>query len=245
MAEAKLGVLVQDIRGKAGTVVFQMSEGGLIIRPRVMGTNPNTPAQRAVRAALTKAARDWSNFSPTTVATWNAYAHNLNLHNHVSGRSYHPHGINAYMHLACKFYQVNPSGTAPTTPPTTAFNGDTIQITATADTGTVTFTASAPNSADVTTEFLLQPLRNANRKPSKKGYRSKGFFAFSSGNLTHDIEVPAGYYAAGYRFVNSATGQATEPVYLDIQQVTLSISQGNSNKGKAESTSNGKTKKAA
>lgn len=43
----------------------------------------------------------------------------------------------------------------------------------------------------------------------------------------------AGYYAAGYRFVDSLTGQATPPVYLPVQQVALSL------------TSTDKQKKAA
>ena len=53
----------------------------------------------------------------------------------------------------------------------------------------VTFTATAPNATNVTTEFLLQPLANINRKPQKKGYRSKGLFTFVTGTLTHAITV--------------------------------------------------------
>lgn len=166
------------------------------------------------------------------MAAWRNYAGFLNHENYVTGKKYHPSGINAYTELACKFYQVNPTGTAPSTPPTSAFNGDNIAITATAGTGMVTFTASAANATNVTTEFLLQPLANANRKPQKKGYRSKGFFAFVAGTLTHDVTVPAGFYAAGYRFVNSATGQATEPVFLAVQSVALSLSAGNQTSAK-------------
>jgi len=239
MAEAQLGVLLQSLAGKAGTAVFQRSSNGIVVRPRVKGANPRTPAQEAVRAALTKASRDWASFNPAQVAEWRQFASFQVHHDQISGKGYKPQGINAYMELACKFYLVNPNGTAPTTPPATPFEGDTVTITATADTGTITFTASGANAANVTTEFLLQPLRNANRKPQKNGYRSKGFFAFSAGNLSHEIEVPSGYYAAGYRFVNSATGQATEPKYLTVQQVTLSLASGKDEKG------TGKAKKAA
>jgi hypothetical protein len=118
-------------------------------------------------------------------------------------------------------------------PPATSFDGDAITITATASTGKVTFTASAANATNVVTEFLLQPLANVNRTPQKGAYRSKGFFHFATGTLSHDVTVQARYYAAAYRLVNSATGQETAPVYLDVQAVTLSVAE------------NQKTKKAA
>lgn len=231
MAKAELGVLLQDLRGKAGNVVFQKSKEGLIVRPRVRGTNPNTPAQVAVRTSLTRASQAFEALTLTQNLAWKSYASTIIRHS--GAKSYSPTAINAFTELAAKFLQVNPSGTIPLTPPATQFNGDTITITASASAGKVTFTASAANATNVKTEFLLQPLKNINRKPSAKGYRSKGFFAFVVGTLTHDVTVPAGFYAAGYRFVNTLTGQATEPVYLTTQTVTLSLSAGGRNSSKA------------
>ena len=34
---------------------------------------------------------------------------------------------------------------------------------------------------------------------------------FTSGDLSHGVTVPAGYYAVGFKFVDTATGQGTEP----------------------------------
>lgn len=224
MAKADLGVILQSLSGKAGNAVFHRSKEGIILGPRVKGRNPNTPAQQLVRAALTKATRDWKNFDTATVQNWERYAQALTFHTNSSGKAYNPPGINAYVELASKFYQVNPSGTAPSDPPAAAFEGDSITFTVAADTGKVTFTASGANAAGVTTEFLLQPLKSANRKPQSNGYRGKGFHAFVAGTLSWDIEVPSGYYAAGYRFVKTATGQASAPVLLgEVQQVTFSV----------------------
>lgn len=74
------------------------------------------------------------------------------------------------------------------------------------------------------TEFLLQPLAGPNRTPQAGAYRSHGFFAFVAGTLSHDVDVPPGTYAAAYRFVNSATGQESGLVSLDVQQVTFALS---------------------
>lgn len=46
MAKAELGILLQDLRGKAGNTVFQGGPEGLIVRAKVRGTNPDTPANR-------------------------------------------------------------------------------------------------------------------------------------------------------------------------------------------------------
>jgi hypothetical protein len=226
MAKAELGVLLQDLRGKAGNVVFQKSRDGLVVKPRVKGTNPRTPAQLAVRSYLTRAAQAYQALTPTQALAWRNYASTQVKRNPVSGKTYNPTAMNAFTELASKFLQISPTGTIPLTPPANPFYGDTITVTATAATGKVTFTASAANASNVKTEFLLQPLKNANRKPNAKGYRTKGFFAYIAGTLTYDVIVPSGYYAAAYRFVNSQTGQQTEPVYLAVQQVTFSVSSG-------------------
>ncbi|RYG26440.1 hypothetical protein EON82_03335 [bacterium] len=92
--------------------------------------------------------------------------------------------------------------------------------------GKVTFTASAANSTNVTTELLLQPLKNANRKPSSRGYRIKAYNSFAAGTLTKDVTVPPGYYAAAYRFVSKTTGQSTPLVYLAVSGLALGLEDG-------------------
>ena len=45
MAQGSLGVLFNNISGKAGSVVFSRSKDGTVIRPRVTARNPRTAAQ--------------------------------------------------------------------------------------------------------------------------------------------------------------------------------------------------------
>ena len=154
------------------------------------------------------------------MSNWKTYAATITKHNARTGKAYSPTAINAYNSLSAKFLQVNPTGTFPTTPPAAAFNGDTITVTAVGTIGAMTFTGSAANGTNIKTEFLLQPLKSKNRTPTAKGYRSKGFAAYAAGALTVTVVVPAGWYVPAYRFVNTATGQATTPVILPAIQAT-------------------------
>jgi hypothetical protein len=160
------------------------------------------------------------------VTAWTAYAATLPQVAKRSGRKVKVTAINAFCGLADKFLQVTPGGTVPMVPPTAAFLGDSLTITAAAGMGQVTFTAGAANSAGTTTELLLQPLKGKNRVPTAKGYRTKAFKAFATGSLTQTVSVPTGFYAAAYRYVNAATGQATALVPVGVQTVALSVVDG-------------------
>jgi len=209
MSKANLSVLMEDLRGKAGNVVFKKTKDGTIVTPRVTPSNPKTAAQVLVRGALTTSSRQWKNFATAQVTAWEAYAD--------SNAPDYDSGINAFMKLGIKAILANGgSGTAPTTPPTTAFTGDTIKVNVTAGVGKLTFTANTANATGVATELLIQPLKSKNRKPSSGAYKSGAYVSFVTGTLSRDVIVPVGFYAAGYRFVNLATGQASNPVYLTL-----------------------------
>lgn len=229
MAKAELTVLTNAISGSAGNVTFVEGKEGTIVRSRTRPKNPSTPAQQAVRAAFTKCTRLWSGFTTAQIQAWEKWASKTTEHDEVTGKGFKSTGFNAFVKLAAKYLQVNPSGTVPTAPPSTPFGGDVVAFTVTAGTGKLTFTADKANAAGVTTELLIQPLVNKNRKPGK-AYKSAGFFTFTSGSLSRDVAVPAGWYAAAYRFVMSATGQDTQVQTLAVHQVTFAVEQGGTQK---------------
>lgn len=240
MAKVAYSTVVNEASGKAGTVVWRKHRSGPNFSVRVSPKNPDTAAQRAVRGYLSKAAKTFEGMTPAQVAVWDAYGETIVRHNPLTGGTYTSTGIAAFIELTVKFLQNNPGGTIPLVPPSSEFTGDSITVTASAGTGVVTFTASAPNSAGVMTELLLQKLPNTHREPSKNGYRSMQFFNFAVGVLTRNVSVPAGFYAAGYRFVKASTGQATPMVALPVQTVALSMA-----KGGAPSSAKPKAKKPA
>lgn len=234
--KAALSIAFDELRGKAGSVVVRNGRTGLVVVPRKSGKNPRTAAQQTARQNLAKAAAAFKGLTPTQLAAWKTYAAGLNRVNPVNGESYHPTAIDAFVGLTTKFLQATPNGTIPLTPPTTAFAGDSITVTATAGVGKVTFNGSGSNTAGVKTELLLQPLASANRTPNAKSYRTKAVVALTSGS-PQDVSVPAGYYAAAYRFIKTATGQATNLQPIGVATVTLSVSESEPKSSTSGSTS--------
>lgn len=226
MAKIAYSTVINEASGKAGSVVWRKHRSGPNFSVRVSPKNPDTAAQRAVRGYLSKAAKTFEGLTPAQVAVWDAYGETITRHNPITGGTYTSTGIAAFIELTVKFLQNNPGGTIPLVPPSSEFIGDNAVISATAGTGVVTFTSTQANSAGVMTELLLQKLPNSHREPSKNGYRSMQFFAFSSGILTRNVSVPTGFYAAGYRFVKASTGQASPMVALPVQTVALSVAKG-------------------
>jgi hypothetical protein len=215
--------MLDEMSGKAGSVVYVKTKIGTIVRPRRTPANPNTPAQEAVRANLTKASRAYEALTPTQIDQWEAYAKTITKIHPITGEPYNPTGIAVFVALATKFLQVNPNGVIPLLPPAADFNGDNLTITVSTGLGQLTFSSNAANSANTKTELLVQRLRNRNRNPQKLGYRNKAFVAFAPGNLSANVPVTPGAYACAVRYVNTQTGQATELVPLTIQVVAMSV----------------------
>lgn len=230
LAKLRRTVLVSGLSGSSGPVTFKITSEGTIVGERTTPKNPSTPAQVAARTRLTTASRTFQGFTQAQEDAWNAYAEFHRRNDDTTQQRKFLSGIDAYVGLATKFMQANNGGTPPSSPPTTPFAGDTISITATASTGTVTFTASGANAAGVKTELLLQRVASRLRNPSTKGYRSKAFVTFTTPGQEVDVNVPPGWYAAAYRFVKSSTGQASNLVPIGVSQVSLAIEQGTSKK---------------
>ena len=221
MAAADLGILVQTLRGKVGNAVFVKAKGGgTTVRARTRVTNPKTAAQVSVRGNLGRGSTLYKNMSAPQIALWRAYSQNLTFTSKKSGRKYVPSAIQAFDQLAAKFAQISPGTAVPMVPPTGGFAGDTVGLTATGNAGTIVFTASAGNAVGVKTELLVQLLKSKNRLPTAKGYRTKIFVTFSTGNLISTVPMAPGTYALAYRFVEVATGRETALVPISIQTVS-------------------------
>ncbi|MBX3112535.1 MAG: hypothetical protein KF857_11040 [Fimbriimonadaceae bacterium] len=223
MAKLKRTVIVGGLSGSSGPVTFKLTSEGTIVSERTSPANPGTAAQQAARGRFTTAATTYRGLTAAQVEAWDAYAQSHVEHDPVTGTRKFADGINAYIGLATKWLQANTTGTPPATPPATGFTPPDITMTAAGGTGKVTFTASAATPLGVKAELLVQRLSGANRKPQKGGYRSKAIVAFTAGGLSQDVTVSSGYWAAAYRFVNTATGQASDLQEIGVQTVSLSL----------------------
>ncbi len=233
MAKVKLSAFSTALSGKLGNLSFSNTKEGTIMRERVTPRNPSTPAQVAVRAAFTKATKQWATLTTGQLSAWYAYAKSYTNVEETTEKTYNSEGFNAFVKLAAKWYAVNSTGTAPVNPPLSTFDGDPITITATAQVGGVKFTASAANRSGTTTALLIAALGGKNRQANASQYREKLYFTFAAGTLDKVVTLPAGFYAAGYSFVNTATGQESAPVLLGtVGGVTYAVSDGGESKGK-------------
>ena len=227
MAKFAFSALVENASGRMGSVVWTRARNGATARTWTQVSNPRTNAQTQVRQSFAQAARTFANMTPAQAAAWNAYGQTITRTNPLNGKTYHPAGIDIFMAYATKFLQLSPSGTIPVAPPASPFVGDSISLTAESESpGVISFNASGPNSAGVTTELLIQKLPGSNRKPNPEGYQHAAFKVFTSGSLKQDVNVVAGHYAAAYRFVKNSTGQATELVTLPVMTIGLSVEVG-------------------
>lgn len=216
MARVRLAPYMTAISGRMGGVVYKKTRFGTEMAEFEAPSNPNTSAQQTVRSNFRKSAQQWRTLTLAQAAAWRAYAAQQSIEEEVTTERYKPTGFNMFLKLAAKWFAVNPGqSSAPASPPTTSFAGDSITLTASSEgAGTIDFTASGPNAANVTTAILFQRVSGPNSDPVDGAYKIAKYFRFVSGTLSTSINVPPGYYAVGYQFVNTATGQTVSPVHL-------------------------------
>ena len=217
MAIIRLAPFINAMSGRMGGVVYKSTRFGTEMAEFEAPSNPNTAAQQAVRGNFKKSTQQWRNLTPSQAAMWRAFSATQYVEEYISEKRYKPTGFNVFVKLAAKWYAVNATGTAPATPPATAFGGDTITVTAApGDAGTIEFDATAPNATNVTTALLIQRVPNANADPVDGAYKIGKYFRYITGTLSTTVTVTPGYYAVGYQFVSTATGQVSSPVFLGI-----------------------------
>lgn len=209
MATLRLGAFASGLTGKSGSTVFVQTPGGVLVRDRVIPANPQTPSQVAARMRLRKATAAWSNLDPEVVERWEAYAQELAERDPATGFMRSPRPMNVFCALYMKLLTLDPTTSPPQDPPAQPFFGDRASMVAHGEPGAVRFEAVTPNGPGTVTELLLQPLASRNRAVYPRKYRAQGFHAFAEAGESLVVPAPPGWTAAGYRFVDSATGRAT------------------------------------
>lgn len=72
--KAKLSILVEDLRGKAGNVVGKQSQSGQIMMVRSIGRDPKSQTQIKSRLLLTVLSKKWAALTQAQRDQWNTYA---------------------------------------------------------------------------------------------------------------------------------------------------------------------------
>lgn len=219
MARARLGFALSDVRGNMNGVVVTKTRTGLAVRGMPKYKYPKLPAVMEGADRLKAVSAVWSGMNLDQSQAWRRYAESLTKRNPITLETYAPTAKNAYVGLATKFLQINPTGEIPVWPPAADFLGDDLEIDLTVPgPGEVVFTASAANSPGVAVEIMMQKLLNVHRSPTKF-YKSVLFHTFVEGSLDLTLPLTPGYYAFAWRFVNMATGQMTGQRTFAVVQV--------------------------
>lgn len=216
MARLSLSALVDAASGRLGEQVIVSTRGGPVAKRRPRYRQFPHPEAAAARERMRLAAEAWNEMSPAQVEAWRAYARCVTLTNPINGRQYSPQAYNVFSGLAARFLLANPGGAIPTAPPSAPFAGEGVTLSVEPSGGTgVVFTASGPNSPGVVTELLFQRLPNPRRSPVAF-YKSLAIHTFEPGSLELFIPLDPGAYAFAYRFLQSATGLATDEQKLSV-----------------------------
>ena len=198
----------EEFSGSIGDRVVAKSRAGMATRGKPKYRYPKVAAVQEGNARL-KAANDaWNAMTVAQAEAWNRYAEGLPLKTGFDGTRYRTAGKNALVALAAKFLQANPGMPVPLVPPTGAYIGPSVAVSVASSSGSLSFAASGATPPGTVVELLVQPLLNGKRSPTKF-YKSVAFVAFDAAHPSAAIPVQAGWYAAGYRFVERATGRAT------------------------------------
>lgn len=222
----------QEVRGRMNDQVVTRTRQGLVTKHRPKYKYPKVAAVQAGNERLKQAASVWVDLTYEEVLAWRAYAATVFRVEPVTLERYAQGTHTTFLGLAVKVLQVGegpiygdagapasrPTGveSIPRMPPTSDFLGDNLSVSVEAIATGLRFTSTAPNSAGVVTELMIQKLPNHRRQPTKF-YKSAGFAVFGG---PIDVPLEPGFYACGYRFVRSATGQMTEMRSLGMVEVT-------------------------
>jgi len=98
MASILFGLVVVDARGKLGGHVFTKVRSGNTLRTKSMPTNPRTPRQQTMRAALGTLSSNWRALTASQRLTWINSVNNF-VRTNVFGVAYAPSGKNLYVSL--------------------------------------------------------------------------------------------------------------------------------------------------
>lgn len=226
MAKCRTSFLNPGVSGRLSGIVYVQGRNGTLMR--------GLPARRVGRVSdaeragqdLTRSVADhWARLDPAAMARWRSYVQAQSALRAGGGRSA-TNGWNEYFAVGKKLLQIDAQRDLPAEPPTGRFVGDLVQfgVEAYADGDLVPdhlreerppqgvrFVANRGNDEGVLTELTLQGLANGGRLPTARGYRSQGFVAFEGAGVA-EVPVFPGWWACATRFVEAATGRATELV---------------------------------
>jgi hypothetical protein len=216
--------LLTQASGSIGGATASTNRGGNYFRARVAPIQPRTPAQQAVRAALSAFSSTWRTLTAAQILGWNALASGVTLHDSL-GNAYKPTGAQLFVECNVNLQNIGlPSiTTPPASAPTIPYGGQPTLVYV--GTGTKTLTITFPNSlpADAIAG-LISATRGLSAGISyigKSEYRIIGYAGGDELDTGYNILAPytakfgapttGSIVAVSTTIIDSATGFASQP----------------------------------
>ena len=205
--------------GALGNTVLVQTEGGTIIRSRPSGRRRRSEGQLAQDRRIGIVNRRWRELSREDASAWRGYALERAAAEPRGSRKRMASAQSLFSGLGSKYLQVHGGDLVPPLPPTGRFLGDVLSVTVSGLSQALRFTADRANREGVVTELLAQSLTCIHNLPRPKSYVSLGFVAFEADGSFDAPVALSQDWACGVRYVEIATGRATEIV--EIGSVSL------------------------
>lgn len=210
MAVLRVGTGFENVSGRLANLVIAQTKNGAILKTRPTGRRDRSPAQaaQARRLALVNAA--WRALTPEEAAAWARHADEGAAYDPAVGRIVAPAAYSIFVALGTKRLQAVPGSDVPLLPPAAPFLGDALPLVVEPAPAALRLRSSRANLPGTLTEILAQPLRVLHNATKARSYASLGFFALEAGA---PVLVPLprpGPWAYAARYVEAASGRATE-----------------------------------
>ena len=213
MGVVRFSVLVDEVIGKVGNVVFQ---NGNTVRKLVTPRNPNTAAQIAQKALVTSISQAWRGLSESQRTSWNSAASSGEWAlRDKFGTPYNPTGEALYMQLNLNI--ATAGGTSISSPPSKATLTALVLGTLTAAAGTPAFTVAYTGTLGTNESYVISATKQLSQGRMSVGdpdYReiavgtsSSPVNILSAYTGIHGTLVAAKKVFVKLEIVNSLTGQ--------------------------------------
>lgn len=216
MAKVKLSALVSEMRGKLNGSVFSRNRGGAYLRTKITPLNPQTLAQTLVRSSFTAVSQAWKALTQQQRDAWDSSVNNF-IGTDVFGDQKTPSGFNLFMKLNKNLLDVNEATLVLPPVPSAVQAFTSLAVVADTGAGTLTVTASDPNTADTAVKVFA----TAGVSPGKSFVKSE-FRQIS-------VHAPAGtaiaVYTAQYIATFGSLPSAGLKVFIKYVPVNINTGQ--------------------
>lgn len=227
----KYSALVMGVSGKLNGSVGATNKGGAYLRNKGVVSNPNTPAQAAVRSRFGALSSGFRALSPSQIAAWNAAAADFPIIDRLGDTRYLT-GLGLYVQLNTNLMQIS-APTLSDPPLKQAFPAlSSLSVVAAIEAGVFSIQGTLNGAEVISTDFKAVFRYSPGVSPAIQNAKNKLRFVIAA-NGADDLQIvstattqyaalfgvpPAGSnIAAEVVLISKVSGESSAPLYVVMQ----------------------------